>query len=275
MSRFERGAIISPIQFNNPGSARFRLDDQLVPVLPGSVLYWDRLVAPIAMRGLAPRYEREIEALCALGVAETFVLHEEQNLSGDNLRHLSKKVSSKMMAYRSDQDQSWSYTLPMGAGDPINEPLLEGPSPQRTATILNVEIRRGLPVPTREVPYEDILNFREQRRDELAELNSAVDQIAATYALEPNESVALGKAVSEVERCLDRVERICDERWTRTFSRAFASSFAFEGLAAGVTGGAISAGVATLFGTARTLLTEQHMPDELKAFAVAIEAERL
>jgi uncharacterized protein DUF6236 len=72
-----------------------------------------------------------------------------------------------------------------------------------------IELYRAIPVPDKDVPLEDILEFRTKRRDELLRLRTTIDDFYAEVVGSSDRDYELRRRVSEIEKsCIDLL-RLC------------------------------------------------------------------
>ena len=103
----------------------------------------------------------------------------------------SSGLASRQYAY---SVRPWEYR-----GISVDEALM--------APTLNIKLAQCIPVPDQDVPFEDILEFKERRRDELLALRYNIDDVYQAILASPDKS--LGE-VSQIERfnnaLIDQVE---------------------------------------------------------------------
>ncbi|OWY04701.1 hypothetical protein B6V75_00675 [Thioclava sp. F1Mire-8] len=69
-----------------------------------------------------------------------------------------------------------------------------------------VELHRAIPLPTADVPLEDLLNFKEKRRDELLSLTLEIDGLFSRVMNAEDSDFELKRAIGEIDqRCSDVV----------------------------------------------------------------------
>lgn len=273
-----RGAIISPVGVNNPGSMYIRGDGQLLGEIPAGLLYWDRMLAPIAIRGLVPAYDSAVEGLLALDAADSFTIQEENTFSGDDIPKFVDRAVREFENYNRITDQTWSFLL--GPGNlTLNE------FGNHRAAKIELELWRNLPVPERNVPYQEILEFRRTRRPELLALHNIIEDISATYAVNPHETEALRKALDRADRAIDDLDRAYLETWPIKLTKALTTATLFDAtipaglaVASGVQPNlalAVGSGYAALKASIGSFNTQPKIREEAKAFKYAMDARAL
>src|SRR5690606_28875201 len=78
---------------------------------------------------------------------------------------------------------------------------------------LRVEFLNCLPVPSKNVSYEEILRFKNDRRSELAELHKGLDELYLDVLRSPDYEFARRREVSELQKALANVHRVSKEKF--------------------------------------------------------------
>ncbi len=79
--------------------------------------------------------------------------------------------------------------------------------------ILQMFLIGALPVPTSEIPIEDILNFKEKRHNELNELHNAIDDLYCDILKNPDQAFATKKAMARLKESILNLESTTKERF--------------------------------------------------------------
>ncbi|WP_152988185.1 DUF6236 family protein [Paracoccus sp. MKU1] len=231
----QRGLMISPVSFyRTPDSFGLTTPSEywFMEALPCTLLYWDKLYTPLSLQGHAPDYDSVVNSLVVLGAAETKNLYVDENQCQDYIVSVYNSYRNSLGALRSRQGEIWSVMhLDPEWGDDLAEYAKRFLPPSRNhAVSLEVELKNSLPVPSRDVPYEEILEFKHQRRDNLARLHSEISGISARYANNYDNHTAVALAFSDLNGAIDEMRRVFDEKWTsRTFKR-LTSAFVLDGI---------------------------------------------
>lgn len=177
------------------------------PAIRQSLLYFDRIELPRTGQRLPPPYHNMIPFLVEHGIVEsTFMAMASLYTNCDVIGLCHVKA---FLMHESEQPGAWTFA-----------PLLPAPNwgahlfPEHarfpTARGLEFQLLNALPVPAADVPYADILEFKERRRSELLAFRAFLDelylevidsddipraQLAATAKLE--------KAIADVRAALD------------------------------------------------------------------------
>ncbi|WP_156874907.1 DUF6236 family protein [Sulfitobacter alexandrii] len=241
-----RGVMLPPIgtKREDDGRTSFFIsgDGAFLSTVPAAVLYWDRLYAPIAIRGMAPHYDAAVESLVALGIAESFDLKSENEFSLGDIPSMISKYAASLDELDSRDSQVWSV-MPLHPDQKSTLAAQSSPYfPKPTATIASIEVqlRNALPVPDREVPFEDLLEFKNSRKDQIGRLHAELSQVASRYVGAMDDEKALSSALIDVNTAVSELHRVYEEKWIKRTTKSLTSAFAFEG--------ALPAGVAYLLG---------------------------
>ncbi len=88
---------------------------------------------------------------------------------------------------------------------------------------LRIDLANCLPVPLGKVDAYDILEFKENRRDELLALHECLDELYQQVLLSPDQSLASKKAISNILKSIDNLDKVTQERF-KIFTRENLSS---------------------------------------------------
>jgi len=237
----KRGVMLPPIGLTvENGRTTFSIvgDIPFLHCAPAAILYWDRIFAPVAIKGLVPQYDAAVQRMVEIGIAESLDLIPVNSFSNSDIGPMVEKYSIELQRLNERLDEVWSVM-------PI-QPSVETALSKQTAsflerselTISSIEVRlkSALPVPDRAIPYEDILEFKMSRKDQLSRLHSEISQIASRYASHMGDERALNMALCDMRTSLDDLHRVYSEKWVIKSLRGLTSAFAVNGLwPAGVT----------------------------------------
>ena len=237
-----RGVMLPPIgTMREPegGTSFFTVGDMpFLNAVPAAVLYWDKVYTPIAIRGMAPQYDDAVEGLVALGVAESFDLKSENSFSSNDIGSMISSYASSLAELDSRASEVWSV-MPLIENQDASLAAQATPYlPQSTKTTASIEVqlKNALPVPDRDVPYEDLLEFKAARKDQIQRLHVELSQVASRYVDCLDEEKALALALNDVNSAVSDLQRVYEEKWVKKVTKNLTSAFAVDGvLPAGVT----------------------------------------
>ncbi|WP_139186605.1 DUF6236 family protein [Sulfitobacter delicatus] len=173
-----------------------------------------------------------------LGIAESVDIKSENSFTELDIPVMLEKYSDTLSALDKRDGELWSV-LPLTSpdrdtlSDQASGFLRRSASP--TASV-EVTLRKALPVPDREVPYEDLLDFKAKRKEQLDRLHSEISLLAGKYIHNKDDATALGLALMDLRTALSDLEKVYSERWTVRALKDLSSAFIINGLwPAGVT----------------------------------------
>jgi Family of unknown function (DUF6236) len=190
----ERGLVIScPIEISGR-EMTFRSGPALDPQeLRFSLLFWDKLDFPINnVVGIGP--DAETQFLQSAGLLNRTMT---QVISGGDV--VSSFVQTHIDAFRAlDQREPGVWSLSTGK----NAISFAGDDMELGKGVL-VSLYRAIPVPDKDVPLEDILEFRARRRDELITLRHHLEDIYQRVISAGDGELALNTEIERLERAID------------------------------------------------------------------------
>lgn len=237
----KRGVMLPPIgTVKEKSGTSFSIigDMPFLNSVPAAVLYWDKVFAPVAIRGMAPQYDVAVDRLVNLGIAESLDLKSENKFSGLDIQPMLSAYAASLAELDSRDSELWSI-MPLMPGKKEtlayqSKPYL--PKSHGTIASIEVHLRSALPVPDRDVPYEDLLEFKQKRSDQIQRLHSELSQVASRYIGLMDDEKGLGLALNDVEAAVLELQRVYEEKWAMKTVKNLTSAFALEGvLPAGIT----------------------------------------
>ncbi|SEN53312.1 hypothetical protein SAMN04488103_105296 [Gemmobacter aquatilis] len=237
----QRGVLIPPVGFERGknGTSFFTYGDiPFLNIAPSAILYWDKVYAPIATRGMAPEYDAAVEEMLRLGVAESFDIKSVNAFHTGEIPAMIQRYSAEISLLNEREGQVWSVLPPClpSASSVVSQthPFLASSGGRMSS--IEVQLKNALPVPDRSVPYEDLLDFKLKRQDQLNRLHTEVSSIASRYINNYEDQSAIELSLSDLRRSLAEVQQVYGEKWGAPLLRDLSFSFATNGLwPAGVT----------------------------------------
>ena len=161
-----------------------------------AVLFWDRLNKPsnnLITFGLSD----DEEFLVKCGILEEMKVRAKP-ISGKfgfiySQQHLAafSELEKREPGHWSMSEGENSFNLQAGSGFSDGRGAL-------------VELHRAIPLPTKDVPLEDLLNFKEKRRDEIISLTLELDGLFSRVTNAQDTQFELARAAREIDqRCSD------------------------------------------------------------------------
>ena len=212
----ERGIVLSsPVNISKTGTGFFSsdIDPQL---LRYSLLFWDRLVWPknrLIFLGGGPN-EEYLESLGVLERPEISI-----NFSGkiDICEIFGKTHVSFFNRLNSQEPDKWSFA----SGE--NAFLWSNNTFSSDLNTLKFKLINAVPIPDDDMPFDEILNFKEKRKDELkcfqAEIDVLVSEVFKSENIDEafikkikyikNASISLIKSAHEYSYSMKRISNFC------------------------------------------------------------------
>ncbi|MGX9714526.1 DUF6236 family protein [Janthinobacterium lividum] len=250
--RSKRGLIVSsPIKVEG-NSVRFiggGLDSQ---ELRFALLFWDKLVWPsTAIMGSPPTPDEQF--LLDAGI----LTRPRYQVNGDIAREIARTQFAAFNERNNAEPGCWAMSQGERAFLYIGENQLEGGGAA-------LELHRAIPIPAHDVPLNEILEFKERRKDELWLLRDKLDSFVSELETEQDRDASMLKNISEIDQACSNL-LILGKEWQfpvhlsnlKTSFSLTAGKFipaAKLGLLAGLQYGLVAAGAAAgVAGLASTL----------------------
>lgn len=180
-----RGLIVNPgIEVGGPETFSVG-DEQNSQDLLVWLLFWDQLAVPqngVVVIGLSDDYQ----FLEQKGVLR----HHHVSHAGGEFTQICFETRARVFS-QLEASEPGSWAVGVAAG---NWP---GPDSERHRA-LRVQLASSIPVPNQDVPLEDVLNFREKRRDEREALMSHIDGVYLSVVSSPDKPLAEHKALGDL-----------------------------------------------------------------------------
>jgi hypothetical protein len=194
-----RGIVISPVQITGKNSIRVGGMDQIK--LRQYLLYWDKIDFPqnnIIGFGDSP----EIEFLKSAGILKQ--TRVQIQLSGEVTELYLK---GQLMALKLNNElEKGCWSLGQDNIDlvlPKNDSVLE--------RCIEVNLYNSLPIPSPEVSFEDILTFKETRKDELLEFRGLMDNFYLELIKSGDSERAMTKNIEKIQRQIIAIDKVMND----------------------------------------------------------------
>lgn len=193
-------------------------------------LYWDKLVSPtnnIVHLGLLNE-----EELIKCGVLTRPRFVADGFFDGAKMTdfHARTHVDALNQLRRSEGCIDWRMHFFN------NEVAIHVDKAQRKE-VLRFELADLLPVPPKETPLHEILEFKERRKDELLALHGYLDELYSEVLKSGDFDLQRAKAISGLKASLDALNSLNNEGWRSPLKFNLSTSFEFD-LGQLVSGGA-------------------------------------
>ena len=197
------------------------------------ILYWDKVVIPgNNLVYMAVPEEKELIACNAIERPRVqFQGAYQGNQVTDAILGCQALVAKKLV-----QDRSVDWVLHQ-----VGDSLVLPPNYMSQRDTICVALVNVLPVPSEEVPVQEILAFKQKRKDELVELHESIDKLYLEVLNSPDERLATSKAVHKFQSAIHKVEKTSHERFKKTRKYDFSAELNLNGkdIIAGASAGAL------------------------------------
>lgn len=199
-----RGIVISPVKIIGKNSMTVGNFDSLK--LKQYLLYWDKIDYPInniIETGISP----EMEFLMNMGVLQRTKVH--LYLSGE-MTELYVKSQIKALEINSQLEKGrWT----------LGQENIDLVLPKEDATAkkgIEIHLFNCLPVPPMEVSFEDILEFKEKRKDELLAFRVLMDNFYQELLKTGDSERAMVSYIEKLKLQIDAIDRTMRESFLKT-----------------------------------------------------------
>jgi hypothetical protein len=230
----KKGIIAAPARVSGNG-ARFRSEGGLTPEeLRYFLLYWDKVVIPTTnLVHLAVPQEDE---LLTTGVVTRPRVPFSGTFNGELMARaqLLAQTAVARDLIKNDRNVDWALHQ---IGSEIIVPDNESIEKQ----LIRVDLVNSLPVPNGDVPFTNILDFKERRKDELIQLHAAIDDLYLEILSSPDPSLKTKQAVSQFRKSIEALNNVTKEKWRTTGKFDISAELNINGkdVATGVAAGAV------------------------------------
>jgi hypothetical protein len=230
----KKGIIAAPAVVSGNG-AQFRSERGLtLEELRYFLLYWDKVVIPTT--NIIHLQVPQEDALLTTGVVTRPRVPFSGTFNGELMARAQLLAQTAVASDLINNDRSTDWTLHQ-----IGSELIVPDQASIEKQLIRVDLTSSLPVPSGEVPFADILEFKERRKDELVQLHQAVDDLYLEILSSPDRSLKSKQAVSKFRQAIESLDSVTAEKWKSTRKFDFSAELNLSGkeVAAGVASGAV------------------------------------
>jgi len=207
-----RALLLSP--YSADGDSFGILGDlRILQALRPAVLYWDKVAVPIVAPGMLPILEGDVDYLVSAGAVERRNVMSQNSFIADR-----NTVAFLARDFLQASRHSASIMCPVGDQATLIK-FLEivagevGTDQPSKRDVLIMSIRDALPAPPDGVAFQEILEFRIRRADELKRLNQAIDLLAVQLSGADKLEDAVRVARDQVQAALRDIDKVFSEKW--------------------------------------------------------------
>lgn len=230
----EKGIIAAPARVSGNGS-QFRSEQGLSPEeLRYFLLYWDKVVIPTTnLVHLAVPHEEE---LLATGVVTRPRVQFSGTFNGELIAKAQLLAQTAVAKDLIENDRSIDWVLHQ-----IGSEIIVPDNVSIEKQLIRVDLVNSLPVPNSDVPFPDILDFKERRKDELIQLHHAIDDLYLEILSSPDQSLKTKQVISQFRESIKNLDKVTKEKWKSTGKFDISAELNISGkdIATGVAAGAV------------------------------------
>lgn len=171
-------------------------------------LYWDKVVIP--SNNLVHIGVPQEDAFISAGAIERPNIGFQGSYEGNQLTDAILSCQS-IVAKELVKDKTMDWVIQQFGDECI---LLDNYSEERNT--LRIDLAACLPVPTGEVNIHDILEFKEQRKNEFITLHEYLDEFYEEALSSPDQDLASKKALSKLAKSIDDLDKVTHERFQKS-----------------------------------------------------------
>lgn len=171
-------------------------------------LYWDKVVIP--SNNLVHIGVPQEDAFISAGAIERPNIGFQGSYGGNQLTDAILSCQS-IVAKELVKDKTMDWVIQQFGDECI---LLDNYSEERNT--LRIDLAACLPVPTGEVNIHDILEFKEQRKNEFITLHEYLDEFYEEALSSPDQDLASKKALSKLAKSIDDLDKVTHERFQKS-----------------------------------------------------------
>jgi hypothetical protein len=185
------------------------------------VMYWNRVVIP--GNNLVYIGVPEEEGLIKAGAISRPRVSFQGSFQGDQITYAILSCQS-IVAAGLVTDKSMDWVIHQ-IGDQTAFPSQYG----QERNVLRVTLANALPVPSLETPINEILEFKEKRKDELNELHETLDELYEEVLRSPDPELATKRAVSRLKDSILNIDAASTERFAKSRKYDFSAQLNLNG----------------------------------------------
>lgn len=217
----QRGVILPPpvTLTGNGGFTTFDFDRKRIDA---ALLYWDAIEYPSSQ--LIEFGSPDIDALVQMGAISRSRVQFSGSWTGSEFVEAAHDATVREL--RAQSPGRWSHFLIP------NEEVTSAHSHE----VVTVRLVESLPLPPSEMPFEELLDFRRRRSDELGALRTHIDELADLVLASSDGEAALNRKIDSLNASLSAARAVTSERFGGFIGLKIAPSFSLtDALKGGIT----------------------------------------
>lgn len=205
----DKGIIAAPARVSGNGSS-FRSEGGLTSrELRYFLLYWDKVVIPTT--NIIHFAVPEEEVLVGTGIISRPRVQFSGSFNGETMAQAQVLAQTAVAKNLIENDRTTDWVLHQ-IGEAIIIPNKETVQKQT----IRVDLINSLPVPDASIAIQDILEFKDRRRDELNHLHKSLDDFYFEILSSPDPSLKTKAIVAELSKSIANINTVSSERWKST-----------------------------------------------------------
>lgn len=172
------------------------------------ILYWDKIVIPdnnLISIGVPKENE-----LLACGAISRPIVNYQGSYQDDQVANAILSCQS-VVAKELVQDKDVDWVLHQIGGSLA---ILDEFAHEQNS--VRVSLANALPVPSGDIQFQDILEFKRRRADELAELHSSLDELYFEILDSPDQDLMAKAVVSRLQKAIQNIDNVSNEKFEVT-----------------------------------------------------------
>lgn len=197
-----RGIVVAP-EYEAKGSGLFLKSSDIDPLkLRQYLLYWDRIDFPT--NNIIHCTSNDIDYLESLNLLQ----RTKYNCSCNDIINMEELFLNAQIQALNNNNLNKNERWTLGQGN-LNL-LLPKDEVERKNTLI-LDLYNSLPIPATDVPLDDIINFKEKRRDELMEFRNSMDKIYLSIINSGDIDISKSVAIKDLEKKIIAINKVMNE----------------------------------------------------------------
>lgn len=197
-----RGIVVAP-EYEAKGSELFLKSSDIDPLkLRQYLLYWDRIDFPT--NNIIHCTSNDIDYLESLNLLQ----RTKYNCSCNGIINMEELFLNAQIQALNNNNLNKNERWTLGQGN-LNL-LLPKDEVERKNTLI-LDLYNSLPIPATDVPLDDIINFKEKRRDELMEFRNSMDKIYLSIINSGDIDISKSVAIKDLEKKIIAINKVMNE----------------------------------------------------------------
>lgn len=207
------------------------------------IMYWDKIIIP--SNNLVYIGIPQEEILISLGAIERPKINCQGTFNGDMIANLllsSQSIVSEQLM----KDSSTDWVIHQ-----IGNKTVYPENFNEKKNVIQISLANTLPVPSKDISIDEILKFKQTRKDELSELHNLLDELYMDILSSPDSDLESKKSIIKLKKSIETLNKISKEKFKSTKKYDLTTELNLN--PKDISYGAIAGGVFDFFTTAYTI----------------------